>query len=335
MEIQENISLKPYNTFGLDVFTSKFVEVSNVEELQEILMNNNDPLLILGGGSNILFTQNFNGLVIKNNITGITVLEESNKEIVLKVGAGEVWHHFVLYCIDNNYAGVENLSLIPGNVGAAPMQNIGAYGVEVKDLITQVEAFDMRDYSIKIFTSLECEFDYRSSVFKTSEKGNYIITSVIFRLNKEAKLNISYGAIEDELEAMKISSPSIKDVSNAVINIRSSKLPDPKKIGNSGSFFKNPIVPTLVKDKILAEYPETPNYPQLDGSFKIAAGWLIEKCGWKGKRINNYGVHENQALVLVNYGGAKGIDILRLSEEIIKSVKDMFGVDLEREVNII
>ncbi len=335
MKIKENISLKPFNTFGIEVLTSKFVEISKVEELQEVLMGNEDPILILGGGSNVLFTENYKGLAIKNNFKGIQVVEENQNEIVLKVGGGEVWHEFVLYCIANDYAGVENLSLIPGNVGASPMQNIGAYGVEVKDLIVEVEAFDLRDNSIRVFSNTECDFGYRSSIFKTSEKGNYFITAVTFKLNKQAIVNTSYGAIEAELERLKISNPTIKDVSNAVINIRSSKLPDPKEIGNSGSFFKNPIVTEEEKNKILTTYPDAPNYPQPNGTSKMAAGWLIEKCSWKGKRIDNYGVHEKQALVLVNYGGAKGSDIFNLSEEIIQSVNDTFGIVLEREVNIL
>ncbi|MBL4593909.1 MAG: UDP-N-acetylmuramate dehydrogenase [Flavobacteriales bacterium] len=335
MEIKENISLKPYNTFGIDVSSAKFVEVNNVSDLKKVLINNSDNILILGGGSNMLFTQDFGGIVIKNNIKGIDIIEESGVEVEIKVGAGEVWHEFVMYCIEHNYGGVENLSLIPGNVGASPMQNIGPYGVEVKDLITEVVAFDLRDFSIKTFSNKQCKFGYRSSVFKASEKGKYFITSVTFKLNKQAKINTSYGAIENELQRMNISSPTIKDVSDAVISIRSSKLPDPKEIGNSGSFFKNPIVSEEQKDKILENYVDAPNYLQPDGSFKMAAGWLIEKCGWKGKRIDNYGVHKNQALVLVNYGGANGTDIFNLSEEIIKSVKETFGIELEREVNIV
>lgn len=335
MEIKENISLKGYNTFGIDVSSLKFVEVNNIDDLKEVLTDNNQPILILGGGSNILFTENFNGLVIKNNFRGINIVEENDNEVQVKVEAGEVWHEFVLFCIENQYAGIENLSLIPGNVGASPMQNIGAYGVEVKDLITEVEAFDLRDYSFKTFSNFDCEFGYRTSVFKTSQKGNYFITSVTFKLKKKAVFNTSYGAIEAELDRMNISSPTIKDVSDAVINIRSSKIPDPKKIGNSGSFFKNPVVSKVQKDKILEKYLEVPNYSQSDGTFKMAAGWLIEKCGWKGKRIDNYGVHERQALVLVNYGGAKGSDIFNLSGQIIKSVEDTFGIKLEREVNIL
>ena len=335
MEIKQNISLRLYNTFGIDVAATNFTEVENEEDLKDVLSKNSLPILILGGGSNILFTGNFRGLVIKNNFLGIDIVEENDKKVLLKVGAGEGWHKFVVYCINNNYAGLENLSLIPGNVGASPMQNIGAYGVEVRDLITEVEAYDLRDNSIKKFSNSACEFNYRSSIFKTSEKGNYFITHVTFELNKQAILNTSYGAIEDELERMSVLNPTIKDVSNAVINIRSSKLPDPKEIGNSGSFFKNPIVSEEKKNEILVSFSDVPNYPQQDGNYKMAAGWLIEKCGWKGKRLNNYGVHEKQALVLVNYGGAKGEDIYELSEEIIKSVDDSFGIVLEREVNII
>jgi UDP-N-acetylmuramate dehydrogenase len=335
MEIEQNISLKPYNTFGIEVSSKKFVEVNNLEELSAIISTNSDPILILGGGSNMLFTQDFNGLVIKNNFKGIVVVEESENDITLKVGAGEIWHEFVLYCIANNYSGIENLSLIPGNVGASPMQNIGAYGVEVKDLITNVEAFHLKEMKSVSFTNEECEFDYRSSIFKTSQKGNYFITAVTFKLHQKANVNTSYGAIEAELLNMNITHPTIKDVSNAVINIRTSKLPDPKKIGNSGSFFKNPLVSADLKNKILAKHPDAPNYSQPNGEFKMAAGWLIEKCGWKGKRIGNYGVHANQALVLVNYGGAKGIDIFQLSEDIVESVYQTFGIKLEREVNII
>lgn len=335
MEIKQNISLKLYNTFGIDVSAEQFVEVNDLDELKSVLTTNSNPILILGGGSNMLFTQNFNGLVIKNNFKGITTVSEDENEIVLKVGAGEVWHEFVLFCIENNYAGLENLSLIPGNVGASPMQNIGAYGVEVKDLITEVEAFHIENQEMVTFKNIACEFDYRSSIFKTSQKGKYFITAVSFKLNKRATINTSYGAIEAELKNMNITAPTIKDVSNAVINIRTSKLPNPKIIGNSGSFFKNPLVSEELKNKILSRYPDAPNYSQPNGEFKMAAGWLIEKCGWKGKRIADYGVHVNQALVLVNYGGAKGSDIFQLSEDIIDSVNQTFGIKLEREVNII
>ncbi|OFY93148.1 MAG: UDP-N-acetylenolpyruvoylglucosamine reductase [Bacteroidetes bacterium RIFCSPLOWO2_12_FULL_31_6] len=335
MEIKENISLKPFNTFGITVNATQFVEVNQINQLKEILQQNKLPLLILGGGSNVLFTKDFNGLVLKNKLKGIQLIDENEQEVIVKVAAGEVWHEFVLYCIEKGYAGIENLSLIPGSVGASPIQNIGAYGVEVKDVITEVEALNLKDYSIQSFPNVACEFDYRSSIFKTSRKGIYFITSVTFKLAKKATINTSYGAIMDELKKMNILHPTIKDVSNAVIKIRTSKLPDPQKIGNCGSFFKNPTVSEKVKNKILEKYPDAPDYPQANGNYKIAAGWLIEKCGWKGKRIDNYGVHKNQALVLVNYGGASGSDIFNLSEDIIHSVYQTFGIKLEREVNII
>jgi UDP-N-acetylmuramate dehydrogenase len=335
VEIKHNVSLKSYNTFGIEVQTSSFVEVGSIDELKEVLKNNSKELLILGGGSNMLFTKDFDGLLIKNNIKGIEVVEENEDEIILKVGSGEVWRDFVMYCVSSNYAGLENLSLIPGTVGAGPMQNIGAYGVEVKDVIVSVEAFNLQDYSIRSFSTIECEFDYRSSIFKTSQKGKYFITAVVFQLSKKPRINSSYGAIEDELKKMGVVHPSIQDVSRAVINIRQSKLPDPKEIGNSGSFFKNPVVDINKKNELLLKYPSMPYYLQKDGTFKIAAGWLIETAGWKGKRIDNYGVHEKQALVLVNYGGASGNEIYNLSEQIIDSIKTRFGIELEREVNII
>jgi UDP-N-acetylmuramate dehydrogenase len=335
MEIKQNISLKSYNTFGIDVKAKKFVTINSIENLRNILSNNKEEILVIGGGSNILFTQDFSGLVINNKLKGIEVVEEDNDYIYLKVAAGEVWHEFVLHCVEKGFAGIENLSLIPGSVGAAPMQNIGAYGVEVKDVITKVEALSLSDFSIQTFVNEQCEFGYRTSIFKTSQKNNYFITAVTFRLNKKPFLNTSYGAIENELKRMNIESPSIKDVSDAVISIRYSKLPDPNEIGNSGSFFKNPVVSEKIKNKILTNYASAPCYAQPNGDYKLAAGWLIEQCGWKGKKIENYGVHKNQALVLVNYGGASGKDILNLSEEIIKSVEQRFGILLEREVNII
>ena len=333
--IKHNISLKPFNTFGIDVQTELFVEVNTVDELKQILQNNTQKNLILGGGSNMLFTKNFDGLVIKNNIKGIETINENNQEIILKVGAGEIWHDFVMNCVAKNYAGIENLSLIPGTVGASPMQNIGAYGVEVKDTIIGVEALNKSTFQLELFTNTACEFEYRSSVFKTTLKDKYFITSVTFSLSKKPTINSSYGAINDELNNMKVVNPTIQDISRAVINIRSSKLPNPKEIGNSGSFFKNPVVSILKKNVLLEKYPSMPHYLQNDGTFKIAAGWLIETCGWKGKRIGNYGVHTKQALVLVNYGGATGEQIYNLSEEIIHSVKSTFDIELEREVNIV
>jgi len=335
MSLQENISLRSHNTFGIDVKTKKLATVKNVNELKNILSNNLLPLCILGGGSNILFTKDFDGLIIKNELKGIQLINENDTEIYLKVASGEVWHEFVLFCIENNYCGIENLSLIPGSVGASPMQNIGAYGVEVKDFITEVEAMHLKSLKITYFSTNDCEFDYRSSIFKTKEKGNYFITSVTFRLNKQPNINTSYGAIQSELEAKGISNPTIKDVSDAVICIRESKLPNPKEIGNAGSFFKNPSVSNEKAEALKNEFPAIPNYPQNNGTTKIAAGWLIEQCGFKGKTFGNYGVHKNQALVLVNYGGAQGKDIYALSETIIDAVQQKFGILLEREVNVI
>lgn len=335
MSIQQNISLKAYNTFGIDVKAKKFVEVTDQSQLKSILHNNTLPLLILGGGSNLLLTKDFDGLAIKNNIKGIDVVAENDDSVTLKVGAGENWHQFVMHCIANHYCGIENLSLIPGNVGASPMQNIGAYGVEVKDVITKVEAISLKDFSVKEFENKACNFGYRTSIFKTSHKGQYFISAVTFKLSKHPNLNTSYGAIDFELKSRGVSNPSIKDVSEAVIAIRQSKLPDPTQIGNSGSFFKNPVVTEEIKNSIIEKNNDAPNYPQPDGTFKMAAGWLIEQCGWKGKVIDNYGVHIKQALVLVNYGGAKGADIFQLSEDIISSVQQKFNITLEREVNII
>lgn len=335
MEVQKNVSLKAYHTFGVEVFANEFVEVDTIEKLKEVFAKQPGSFLILGGGSNLLFTQNYEGLVIKNNLKGIEVIDEDDDTIQLKVGAGENWHDFVLYCVAEGYGGIENMSLIPGNVGASPMQNIGAYGVEVKQVITEVEVLKIDDLSIRKFTNTACEFDYRSSIFKTREKGNYVITAVTYRLSKKPQINTSYGAIAHELKDMGKSAPSIKDVSDAVIAIRQRKLPDPSKIGNAGSFFKNPIVSKDKKEALTKEYPNIPNYGYKHDTFKIAAGWLIEQCGWKGKRIENHGVHVNQALVLVNYGGASGDAIYSLSEAIITSVKQKFGIELEREVNII
>lgn len=334
-KIKHNISLKPFNTFGIDVQTELFVEVNTVDELKQILQNNTQKTLILGGGSNMLFTKKFDGLVIKNNIKGIEIINQNNQKIILKVGSGEIWHDFVMNCVAKNYAGLENLSLIPGTVGASPMQNIGAYGVEVKDTIIGVEALNKSTFQLELFTNTACEFEYRSSVFKTTLKDKYFITSVTFSLSKKPTINSSYGAINDELKNMKVLNPTIQDISKAVINIRSSKLPNPKEIGNSGSFFKNPVVSFSKKNVLLEKYPSMPYYLQNDGSFKIAAGWLIEACGWKGRRVESYGVHTKQALVLVNYGGATGEQIYNLSEEIIQSVKSTFDIELEREVNIV
>ena len=335
--ISQNISLKPYNTFGIDATASFFGRFSTIVELQQLLKECPDKeLLVLGGGSNVLFVKDhFDGLVLLNEIKGFEVVETANNSVVVRVGAGEIWHEFVLKCIENGFCGVENLSLIPGSVGASPMQNIGAYGVEIKDVFEKLEAYHIATEEIHTFDKEACEFGYRESVFKRKFKNQYIITNVYFRLSTVSKLNTSYGVIESELEKMGVKTPTIKDISNAVIAIRSSKLPDPKEIGNAGSFFKNPVVPISILEKIQEKYPSVPNYPSEEGSVKLAAGWLIEQAGWKGKTLNHYGVHKLQALVLVNYKRANGSEIYDLSTSIIESVNHIFGVELEREVNII
>ncbi len=341
MNIEENISLKKLNTFGIDVKAKYFGRFSNTDELQEALScepatrNPRSGILILGGGSNILLTKNVDGIVLKNEISGIEKIKEDEDHIYVKAGAGENWHSFVMHCLENNYAGVENLSLIPGNVGASPMQNIGAYGVEIKDVFDSLEAFDTEDNRVVVFDKEGCDFGYRESVFKRQFKGRFIICSVTYRLSKKPVLNTSYGAIEAELEKMKVTERNIRSISQAVINIRSSKLPDPKIIGNAGSFFKNPEVTDDHFEKLKNEFPNIVGYKLENGNIKLAAGWLIEQCGWKGYRKGDAGCHEKQALVLVNYGNAKGSEIFDLSTEIVNSVNKKFAVQLEREVNII
>ena len=337
MQIQQNISLKQYNTFGIDVSAKYFSIFSTLSELQKVLSQesvNKERMLILGGGSNILLTQNFDGLVIKNELKGINVIQEDDEHVYVKANAGENWHSFVLHCIRHGYAGAENLSLIPGNVGAAPMQNIGAYGVEIKDIFYDLNAYHLKDKTIVNFSSKECAFGYRESIFKGKYKGQFVITDVTFRLNKKAVFNTSYGAIQQELENMQVKEISIANISQAVINIRSSKLPDPKVIGNAGSFFKNPTISKQHFEEIKNQFPGVVGYP-INDQIKVAAGWLIEQCGWKGYRKGDAGCHAKQALVLVNYGHAKGIEIFELSSEILLSIKKKFDIALEREVNII
>ena len=334
--MQHNLSLKPYNTFGIDVTAEYFAEINSVDELQSILKEYNTvPLLILGGGSNIVFTKNVEGLVIRMNTKGIEKTKEDDTHVWVKVQAGENWHEFVQWSLTQNYGGLENLSLIPGNVGTSPMQNIGAYGVEIKDVFDSLEALEIATGAIKTFTLSDCAFGYRESVFKRELKGKYIIISVTYCLNKPPHtLHTSYGAIQHELESMKIENPTIQEVSKAVIQIRKSKLPDPKQIGNSGSFFKNPTVPKAIFQNLQQKYPSIPSYPIDEQTVKIPAGWLIEQSGWKGKRIGDAGVHTQQALVLVNYGNATGQEILNLSQQIIQDIQNQFGITLEREVNI-
>jgi UDP-N-acetylmuramate dehydrogenase len=338
MEILENASLKAFNTFGIAAKAAKMVRFSSAADLREIFSNEElsaMPRLVLGGGSNLLLTSDFEGLVLKNEVPGMELIREDNEHFYVKSGAGVNWHELVVECINNGWAGLENLSLIPGNVGASPMQNIGAYGVEVKDCFHELEAFNLETLETETFDAEACQFGYRESVFKRQLKNKFIIVSVTFRLLKRPQLNTSYGAIKGELNSLGIHEPTIVDVSQAVINIRSSKLPDPKVIGNAGSFFKNPLVTEEVYRRLVDENPSMPFYPAPEGKYKLAAGWLIEKSGWKGFRRENYGVHAKQALVLVNHGGATGSQIYDLSTEILADVKKKFGVELEREVNIV
>lgn len=337
MQIISGYPLKKYNSFGIDVSARYFTEVNSIagfKELQQSTIYKNTPLLILGGGSNLLFTKDFAGLVVKNNLLGIEIIKQEQEHVWIKAAAGENWHNFVLWCVDNKYAGIENLSLIPGCIGAGPMQNIGAYGVEIKDVCHEVHAIDLQTGQEKIFTNTDCKFGYRESVFKHNYKNKYLITAVVFKLNKKPLFNTSYGAIEQELKAMGVTELSIKAISDAVIRIRSSKLPDPAKIGNAGSFFKNPEVSRQKHDELKQQFPNLVAYVLDNGNYKLAAGWLIEQCGFKGKRFGDAGVHANQALVLVNYGHAKGDEIYNLSQQILDTVKDTFDVTLEREVNI-
>lgn len=346
--IKNNISLKAYNTFSISVYAESLAAFNSIESLDELLQsyqqirkNQQNSILILGEGSNLLFTSNFDGLILKNEVKGIKIVKEDEHHIYIQAGAGENWHQFVLFCIEHNQAGVENLSLIPGNVGASPMQNIGAYGVEIKDVFHSLEAYHIKDKKLVTFSLNDCEFGYRESVFKKKFKNEFVITRVTYRLNRIPDYHISYGAISQELEKMGVKDLSIRAISQAVINIRTSKLPDPKLIGNAGSFFKNPEIGSHEFHELTRMFPGIVGYDLPNGNVKLAAGWLIEQCGpsagisWKGYRKGDAGCHEKQALVLVNYGNAAGSEIYDLSEEILQSVKVKFGVILEREVNIV
>ncbi|WP_406683030.1 UDP-N-acetylmuramate dehydrogenase [Seonamhaeicola sp. MEBiC1930] len=337
MHIEQNISLKPYNTFGIETNAKYFISVSNIEELKDVLKHKNyTNKLILGGGSNMLLTKDIEGLVVHVNIKGISVIDESDDHVIVKANSGENWHEFVLWCLKNDYGGLENLSLIPGNVGTAPIQNIGAYGVELKDTFVSCEAISLEDQSLKTFNKEDCNFGYRNSIFKNEAKGKYVITNVAFKLTKQNhQLNTGYGAIISELKTMGIKAATIQEVSKAVIAIRESKLPNPKEIGNSGSFFKNPVISIELFHEIRKNFEDIPSYPISKSEVKIPAGWLIEKAGFKGKRFGDYGVHKNQALVLVNYGNAKGEDILKLAKLIQKTVKRLFNISIEAEVNVL
>ncbi|MFL9836435.1 UDP-N-acetylmuramate dehydrogenase [Flavobacterium sp. ST-75] len=337
MEIISNYPLKNHNTFRIEAFADEFVSVNSVKELKEVLQENSGKQkFILGGGSNMLLTQNIHSLVIHINLKGKEVVFEDDKHVHLKAMAGENWHEFVLYTIQHNYGGLENLSLIPGNVGTTPIQNIGAYGTEIKDSFISCEAMDIATQEIKTFTKEECEFTYRESIFKNSLKNKYIIVSVTYRLTKkDHKINTAYGDIMAQLTEKNITAPGIKDVSDAVINIRQSKLPDPKELGNSGSFFKNPIISKKEFDLVYSKHPEMPHYVISETEVKVPAGWLIEQSGFKGKRFGDAGIHARQALVLVNYGNATGQELLDLSRKIQETVYNNFGIRIEAEVNII
>ena len=337
IKVQHSVSLKPYNTFGVEAIAKQFVEITSTEELAEALgsLAPKTPLLILGGGSNLLFTRNFDGLVLKNSIKGISVVKENDTYVWIKAMGGENWHQFVLHCIKNNWAGIENLSLIPGTTGAAPMQNIGAYGVEIKDVFESLEAMELASGEMHVFDKKDCQFGYRESIFKKKVKNKYIITSVTLKLNKKPSFNTSYGAIRQTLESMGIQELSIKAISDAVIYIRQTKLPDPAQIGNAGSFFKNPVIDKIDYEGLRAEFSNIPGYKLSENLIKIPAAWLIENTGWKGKTFGAIGVHKNQPLVLVNYGEGNGNDIKNLSLQIRESVETKFGIQLTPEVNII
>ena len=336
MEFQHNFSLKNHNTFGIDAKAELFASVSSLKELQAVLRQRIQPILVLGGGSNLLLTQDVRGLVLKNDIQGIQVIRGFKNKVWVEVGGGVGWHEFVTWAVENDYGGVENLSLIPGTVGAAPVQNIGAYGVELKDVFVRLSAVSLETGVSKTFSNKQCQFGYRDSIFKREAKGQYCISSVVFSLTKhQHQLNLSYGDILKTLESNDVQQPTSQDISQAVVQIRRSKLPDPAQIGNCGSFFKNPETGRSVLERIQQEYPQMPHYDLPDGRVKIPAGWLIEQCGWKGKRVGNTGSYEKQALVLVNYGGATGAEVQQLAWDIIASVEARFGIRLEAEVNMI
>lgn len=335
--ILHNFSLKTYNTFGIDVNAKYFAAFDSIKELQPILSSeiyNNNKSFVLGGGSNLLFTKDYDGLILHNKIAGICILEEGEKNVVVEVGAGENWHNFVMWSISQALSGIENLALIPGLVGASPMQNIGAYGVEVKDVIQSVKYVEIESGESKVIDKKGCQFAYRDSIFKHGLKGKVIITSVVFKLSKTPMNKTTYGAIAEELEKLN-KEPSPESIAQAVINIRSRKLPNPAELGNSGSFFKNPIIPTSKYKALQKEFPEIVGYKIDEKTTKVAAGWLIDNAGLKGYRKADAGVHKNQALVLVNYGNASGEEIINLAKEIQKIVKDKYGIQIEPEVNII
>ena len=335
MDIFENKSLKNFNTFGINANAEKLIRIESEAQLLSVLEKPEDSKInILGGGSNILLTGDLNGLTLKNEIKGIDIISENENEVLVSIGGGENWHQFVLWAIENNFGGIENLSLIPGTVGAAPIQNIGAYGVELKDVFESLEAVDLKTHKRLIFNKKECQFGYRDSIFKRDLKGKIFITKVILKLTKKHKINIEYGAIRQVLSDRKIENPNIRDISDAVIFIRKSKLPDPAEIGNAGSFFKNPVIDISHFERLKIEYPNIVSYPVSETEIKVPAGWLIDRAGWKGKRFGDAGCHAKQALVLVNYDNAKGSEIWDLAQRILRDVKEKYGIELTPEVNV-
>ena len=333
MQLQQNISLRNYNTFGIDVPAEFFTEIHSEEDIAALAALRG-PLHVLGGGSNVLLTGPVKGVVVRNCLAGMSVLREDDSNVWLQVAAGETWHELVLHTIERGWGGLENLALIPGTVGAAPIQNIGAYGVEARETIEQVGFYDFEDGRALTLENQACNFGYRDSIFKHELKGRVLITSVVFKLSKQPVFNTSYGAIEEELHRMGVRELSVQSIAQAVINIRSSKLPDPKVVGNAGSFFKNPTITRAAYEALLTAHPDIPHYRVNDETVKVPAAWLIEHCGWKGFRRGDAGVHDRQALVLVNHGAATGSELWHLSGDIVTSVKERFGIALEREVQV-
>jgi UDP-N-acetylmuramate dehydrogenase len=343
VKIEQNKSLRSLNTFGIDAAAKYFTEIRSVEEFKEFAGDrrfSREKKLVLGGGSNILLTGDFDGWVVKNAIPGVSVVSETATEVIVKAGAGESWHDLVMGCIEKNYGGIENLSLIPGLTGAAPIQDIGAYGVELKDTFHELEAIEISSGAPAKFSAGECAFGYRDSIFKHKFQGQFLIISVSIKLKKLSasenhyRFQTEYGDVRRTLDEMKIQDLSLKAVSDAICRIRRAKLPDPKELGNAGSFFKNPSISQAQFKMLASQYSKMPHYPQQDGTVKVPAGWLVEECGWKGKTVGRAGSHKTQALVLVNYGGATGKEILELSQAISRSVKEKFGIELSPEVNI-
>lgn len=337
MQIENNFSLKNHNTFGIEAKARQFVAVHTVDELKTVLQNQaSDKKFILGGGSNMLLTKDIDALVIHIDLKGKKIIKQDENHVWVEAMAGENWHEFVLWNIDQNFGGLENMSLIPGNVGTTPVQNIGAYGSEIKDTFVSCEAISIKTQELKTFSNAACNFGYRESIFKHEIKDQYIITSVVFKLTRRNhQISVSYGDIAKELESQNITTPTIKDVSNAVIAIRQSKLPDPKELGNSGSFFKNPVISRELFNTVKEKFPDIKHYDVSETEVKVPAGWLIEQAGFKGKRFGDAGIHKNQALVLVNYGNATGAEILAVSKDIQKTIFEKYGIAIEAEVNVI